>query len=323
MVDVYLPMMKAAAIISAGQLRLFETLAKGPMTAEALATATGASTTGMSHLCDFLASVGYLTLSDLGFANASHTARWFTGQGDFDYTAGLLWTAESWGLMSNLTSAIRKGAPEKTLWDSMQERPHWGPVFSRYMQAFARHLGPDLLAKIELPPNATRLLDLGGSHGLHSVAFCNKYPALNSVIVDFASALTQTEAFLAQQGLSSRISLKPGNLLDGDWGSGQYDAVFYLSVAHNQTAADNLNVIRHIARVLRPGGLLLIHEYLTGAPLDVYDAAFRLTLLVETATRTYSFEEISSWLTSNGFGAPNRLDLDPHEKGTLLTAIRS
>jgi hypothetical protein len=46
-------------------------------------------------------------------------------------------------------------------------------------------------------------------------------------------------------------------------------------------------------------------------------------LLVETATRTYSYEEIAGWLTSNGFGAPNRLDLDPREKGTLLTAIRS
>ncbi len=192
MVDVYLPMMKAAAIISAGQLHLFETLSKGPMTAAELALATGASTTGISHLADFLVAVGYLTLSERGFANATHTARWFTGQGDFDYTAGLLWTAESWGLMSNLTDAVRKGAPKKTLWDSMQERPHWGPVFSRYMQAFARHLAPDLLAKIELPSNAKRLLDLGGSHGLHSVAFCQKYPALNGVIVDFSTALTQT-----------------------------------------------------------------------------------------------------------------------------------
>jgi SAM-dependent methyltransferase len=323
MVDVYLPMMKAAAIIAAGQLKLFQALSNGPMTSDELAAATGASTTGISHLADFLVAVGYLTLDEHGaFGNAKHTARWFTGKGDYDYTAGLLWSAESWGLMSHLTEAVRKGAPAKTLWESMQERPHWGPVFSRYMQAFAEHLGPDLLAKIDLPSNAHRLLDLGGSHGLHSMAFCRKYPALHAVIVDLPSALTQTVAVLEQQHLASRISVRPGNVLDGDWGD-SYDAVFYLSVAHNQTAADNIKVIQHIARVLRPGGLLLIHGYLTGAPLDVYDAAFRLTLLVETATRTYSYEEIAGWLTSNGFGAPNRLDLDPREKGTLLTAIRS
>lgn len=319
MVDVYLPMMKAAAIISAGQLRLFEALASGPRTTAQLAQLTGASELGIGHLADFLCAVGYLTQGDDGFSNAPHTARWFTGKSDVDYTAGLLWTAESWSLMSTLTSAIRKGAPEKTLWESMQERPHWGPIFSSYMHAFALHLGPDLVERIALPKGATRLLDLGGSHGLHSMAFCRKYPELHSVIVDLPSALTQTEATLAEAKLSHRISLRPGNLLEGSWGEG-YDAVFYLSVAHNQTAADNARVIAHIAKVLKPDGLLLIHEYLTGAPLDVYDAAFRLTLLTETATRTYSFEEIAGWLDAAGFERPARLDLEPREKGTLITA---
>lgn len=321
MVDVYLPMMKAAAIISAGQLRLFEALAKGPLTTTRLAEVTGASEIGIGHLADFLCAVGYLIQGKDGFSNAPHTARWFTGTSDVDYTAGLLWTAESWSLMSTLTASIRKGAPEKTLWESMQERPHWGPIFSSYMHAFALHLGPDLLEKVKLPAGAKRLLDLGGSHGLHSMAFCRAYPELSSVIVDLPSALTQTEASLTEAKLSERISLRPGNLLEGDWGAG-YDVVFYLSVAHNQTAQDNARVIAHIGKVLRPGGLLLIHEYLTGAPLDIYDAAFRLTLLTETATRTYSFEEIASWLAASGFETPTRIDLEPREKGTLITAIK-
>ena len=321
MVDVYLPMMKAAAVISAGQLGLFEALIGGPLTTQQLARAVGASEIGLGHLADFLVALGYLTLTEGAFANAPHTTRWFTSKSGTDYTAGLLWTAESWSLMGNLTSAVRQGAPEKTLWQSMQERPHWGPIFSSYMHAFARHLGPDLLEKVLLPESARRLLDLGGSHGLHSIGFCKKYPQLSAVIVDLPSALTQTEVTLADAQLSARITLRPGNLLEGDWGEG-YDAVFYLSVAHNQTASDNRRVIEHIAKVLRPGGLLLIHEYLTGAPLDLYDAAFRLTLLVETATRTYSFGEISEWLTAVGFDVPTRLDLEPREKGTLLVATK-
>jgi SAM-dependent methyltransferase len=321
MADVYLPMMKAAAIISAGQLRLFEALAGGPLPADRLAQATGASEIGIRHLADFLVAVGYLTEGPEGFANSRRAARWFTGGGDVDYTAGLLWTAESWGLMANLTSAVRQGAPEKTLWESMQERPHWGPIFGSYMQAFARHLGPDLLRLVTLPPGARRLLDLGGSHGLHSVGFCRKHPGLESVIVDFPSALTETEAMLAREGLADRVTVKPGDLLHGDWGR-DYDVVLYLSVAHNQTPSDNQRVLSHIGSVLRPGGLLVIHEYLTGAPLDVYDAAFRLTLLVETATRTYSFEEFSGWLAAAGFEAPTRTDLAPREKGSLVCALR-
>jgi SAM-dependent methyltransferase len=321
MADVYLPMMKAAAIISAGQLRLFEALANGPLPVARLAEATGSSELGIRHLADFLVALGYLAEGAEGLSNSRRATRWFTGQGDVDYTAGLLWTAESWGLMGHLTAAVRQGAPAKTLWESMQERPHWGPIFSGYMQAFARHLGPDLLQRVALPEGARRLLDLGGSHGLHSVAFCRRYPGLESVIVDFPSALTQTEAMLAREGLSSRVSVRPGNLLDGSWGE-DYDVVLYLSVAHNQTAEDNQRVLRHIGSVLRPGGLLVIHEYLSGAPLDVYDAAFRLTLLVETATRTYSFEEFSGWLSASGFEPPARIDLEPREKGSLVCARR-
>ncbi len=319
MVDVYLPMMKAAAIISAGQLGMFEALARGPLTTPQLAKALKTSEIGAGHLADFLVAVGYLTVDEKGFSNAPHTARWFTDAGGLDYTAGLLWTAESWSLMGNLTAAIRQGAPEKTLWESMEERPHWGPIFSRYMHAFAQHLAPDLLQHVTLPEGAQRLLDLGGSHGLHSMAFCQAYPGLTSVIVDLPSALTETQKTLADANLSDRITLRPGNLLEGDWGEG-YDAAFFLSVAHNQTAADNLKVIQHLGRVLRPGGLLLIHEYLTGSPLDLYDAAFRLTLLVETATRTYSLAEISGWLDAGGFEAPRRIDLSPKEKGSLLIA---
>lgn len=321
MVDVYLPMMKAAAIISAGQLRLFEALAGGPLPAARLAEATGASEVGITHLADFLVAIGYLHEGPEGYANSRRATRWFTVGGDVDYTAGLLWTAESWGMMGHLTAAVRQGAPARTLWESMQERPHWGPVFSSYMQAFARHLGPDLLERVVLPDGARRLLDLGGSHGLHSVGFCRKYPALESVIVDFPSALTETEAMLAREGLSSRVTVRPGDLLHGDWGTG-YDAVLYLSVAHNQTADDNARVLRHVGSVLRPGGLLVIHEYLTGAPLDVYDAAFRLTLLTETATRTYGPEEFAGWLEEAGFGPPERQDLTPREKGSLLFATR-
>lgn len=321
MVDVYLPMMKAAAIISAGQLHLFEALAGGPLLAPRLAEATGASELGITHLADFLVAIGYLHEGEAGYANSPRATRWFTGGGEVDYTAGLLWTAESWGLMGQLTAAVRKGAPEKTLWSAMQERPHWGPIFGSYMQAFARHLGPELLARVTPPPGARRMLDLGGSHGLHSVGFCRKHPELESVIVDFPSALTETEAMLTREGLASRITVRPGDLLHGDWGTG-YDLVLYLSVAHNQTPEDNARVLRHVGQVLRPGGLLVIHEYLTGAPLDVYDAAFRLTLLTETATRTYGPEEFAAWLEAAGFTPPTRIDLEPREKGSLLLARR-
>ncbi len=319
MVDVYLPMMKSAAIISAGQLGLFEALADGPQSAEQLAGRLSVSVRGVATLADFLVSIAYLERDGASYANSASTQRWFTSRGAVDYTPGLLWTAEAWPMMGDLAGALRRGGPQNTLWAEMLSRPQLGQRFAAYMAAFARDLGPDLLRLVPVRPEQRHLLDLGGSHGLHSIRFCEHYPQLRAQIVDFPSALADTPARLAAQGLSERIALTPGSVLDHQWAPGQ-DVVFYLSVAHNQTADDNRRVIRRICDSLNPGGLLVIHEYLDDQPLSPYLAAFKLTLLYETGTGIHREADYRSWLAEAGFGAVRRIDLDPLEKGSLLLA---
>jgi SAM-dependent methyltransferase len=321
MLDVYMPMMKSAAIISAGRLGLFEALAQGPLSLAELAGKIESSTTGTLTLGDFLVAIGYLEKQSELFANTVSTQRWLTSAGQVDYTPGLLWTHEAWPMMGALGEAVRRGTPEKTLWQAMEEKPQLGPLFSAYMAAFAQDLGPDLLQHVPIGAQPQRLLDLGGSHGLHSIRFCQHYPQLSAVIVDLPSALSATPAAIAQANQTERIQLSPGDILEHDWG-GNFDLVFYLSVAHNNTADDNRRVIQHIADSLNPGGLLVIHEYLAEAPLSPFDAAFRLTLLFETGTQTHRPQDYYDWLAAAGLGEVARIDLDPREKGSLILARR-
>ncbi len=321
MLDVYMPMMKSAAIVSAGRLGLFEALAGGALGVDALAAKIGSSVRGTATLADFLVCIGYLEKQGEAFANTASTQRWFTSAGQVDYTPGLLWTHAAWPMMGELAEAVQRGGPEQTLWQTMEAQPQLGPVFSSYMAAFAGDLGPDLLRHVPIAPAQRRLLDLGGSHGLHSIRFCQAHAQLQAQIVDLPSALTNTPATIAAAGLSERISLTPGNVLDHDWGSG-HDVVFYLSVAHNQTAEDNRRVIARIGESLNPGGLLVIHEYLEERPLNALVAAFRLTLLYETGTQTHRPEDYAAWLAAAGFTEVTRIDLDPREKGSLLLARR-
>lgn len=321
MLDVYMPMMKSSAIISAGRLGLFEALAGGPLTVQQLAEKIQSSIKGTATLADFLIALGYLEKQDGLLANTASTQRWFTSRGQVDYTPGLLWTHEAWPMMGGLAEAVHSGHPEKTLWDAMVEHSHLGELFSSYMAAFASDLGPDLLRHIPVLPEQHRLLDLGGSHGLHAIRFCRHYAQLSALIVDLPTALTDTGATIANECLGERISLAPGDLQEVDWG-GEHDLVFYLSVAHNHTADENRRIIERIGQSLSPGGLLVIHEYLAEKPLDALDAAFRLTLLVETGTQTYRYDDYCDWLTAAGFQSIERIDLDPREKGSLILACR-
>lgn len=320
--DFYLPMVKASAIMAAGRLGVFHALADGPLTALALATATGASDAGIRTLADFLITVGYLEKKGDAFANTAYTTQNFTKHATFDYTPGLLWTMEAWDIMSTLTHAVKHGKPEKVLWDRMAERPDMGSSFSAYMHILAERLTRQLVETLPLPSKPQKLLDLGGSHGLHAVSFCQRYPELSAVIFDMESALSHTGQLLAEKGLSHRIAVRPGNLLDGGWGDG-YDVVFYFWVAHNQTAEDNRRVIKRIYDTLNPGGLLVILEELVDDMPSMAQAAFRLTLLTETGTRTYSCAEISAWLAEAGFAAPSLIALEPKDSGTLMLARKN
>lgn len=319
MLDVYMPMMKSAAILSAGKLGLFEALASGPLDIASLADRLQASPRGTRDLADFLVTIGYLEKRDDQFANTASTQRWFTSAGRIDYTPGLRWTLEAWPMMGDLSAAVRRGGPETTLWQAMEARPQLGATFSAYMDAFAGDLGPDLLAHVPVSPEHRRLLDLGGSHGMHSIRFCQRHPQLSALIVDLPSALSETDTTIAHHGLSDRIHVSPGELLVHDW-HGQHDVVLYLSVAHNHTAEENALAIRQIHDALNPGGLLVIHEYLADTPGNAFMAAFRLTLLYETGTQTYRHEQYQAWLEAAGFSAIKRIDLDPLEKGSLILA---
>lgn len=319
LLDYYLPMMQSAALVAAGELGLFEALAEGPRDAAALAEAHAADAGGVARLADFLVALGYLERQGEAYANAERTQRWFTSRGHVDYTPGLHWTREAWQMMGDLASAVRRGGPAQTLWQKMDEAPHLGSTFADYMAAFARDLGPDLLAFVPVQPGQCRLLDLGGSHGLHTIRFCERYPQLTAHIVDLPSALARTPETLARHGLDERVTLSCGNVLDFDWGA-PYDLVFYLSVAHNQRAADNRAIIQRIHDSLAPGGLLVIHEYLDDPARNAFLAAFRLTLLYETGTALHSEAEYREWLGAAGFSSVERIDLAPAEKGSLLLA---
>jgi O-methyltransferase domain/Dimerisation domain len=319
MVDVHLPMMKSAALISAGQLGLFQALAGTTMSVPALAAKIACSVDGVRRLADFLTTIGYLELDGENVRNSEHARRWFTRDGEVDYTAGLRWTGKAWNLMGTLSDCVRTGAPNTLLWDLMRERPAWGASFSNFMHAFARHLNADLLHHVRPAHGARRLLDLGGSHGEHSIGFCRLYPELEAVLVDHESALTETETTIEKAGMTHRITLTAGDLREAAWGE-RYDVVLFLSVVHNQTAEQNRSTVQRIADVLTPGGMLVIHEYPHDLPSSAVDAAFRLTLLTETGTSTASSAAIEDWIAAAGLGPVQRIVLDPPEKGALFLA---
>jgi hypothetical protein len=99
--------------------------------------------------------------------------------------------------------------------------------------------------------SACRLLDLGGGHGLYSIAFCQKNPGLNAVVFDLPSVTEATKNFIGRYR-ADRVSVLPGDFFKDPIGSG-YDIVFSSSNPGGKVPG----LIPKIADALNTGGLFI------------------------------------------------------------------
>jgi SAM-dependent methyltransferase len=322
-VDLVGPVVKTRAIIAAGQLGLFKLLADGPRTISEIASALGASETGVTLLAEALASIGYLEHLDGRFGNGPVARAWLTPESRVDFTPLLFWIGNyGWHALEELDQVIRRGEPERPLYEYIQDHPELGQTNAAYMQALAKLSAGSVPQMVTVPGTARRLLDLGGSHGLYSIAFCKHHPDLEAVVYDLPAALTDTGAALAAEGLAGRVSLQHGNYLTDDIGNG-YDVILCFSLMHNHKEDDNKRLAAKIARALNPGGMVVVNDFLRGEPPDAFNALYSLLFFMYSATRNYSYPEITGWLAEAGLSGFNRIDLPPGGQASLITAVKA
>ncbi|MFF4603111.1 methyltransferase [Streptomyces sp. NPDC001339] len=298
-----------AALTTAAKLGIFTALEQGgPKTLDELAAAIGASTDGTRAVADVAAVLGWLTLEDGRYRNGPLAERWLGKGAEFDFTPALLWAYELTNVLWELPQAVRDGKPAQSLWERWADNPEAGRDFAAYMKVKSRLTVDAIVDAVPLPDGARRLLDLGGSHGLHSLAMCRRHPGLSATILDLPEALADTGTAIEQAGLADRITLQRGSFLSGDLGSG-YDVVFLFEIVHNHTDAENRDLIGRAAKALRPGGRIVVLEDVRGERPEPHNAAFSLAMYACSGDRTYSLPEISGWLTDAGLKTVERIAL--------------
>ena len=301
------------AVGTAQQLGVFEALADEALAVEALATRLGCSTEGLAHLLDLLAAAGYVRKRGERFHNTAQTTRWMLRRsprsvGDFL----TLWQAVTFDLWDGLEASLRAGRPAVHMHEWLSRRPDGWATFNAVMRSAAT-LGADEIAeRAELPPAARRLLDVGGSHGLFSVGFCNRYPELSATIFDLPEALESARRTIAERGMAGRIDTRAGDMTAHEFGA-DWDVILLFNVMHYFDVAQNRALLHKASAALRPGGSLLILEQLADrAPLPAAAAFVKaLSLLYFSALggRVYRSDEIADWLREAGCAAPRRVSL--------------
>jgi ubiquinone/menaquinone biosynthesis C-methylase UbiE len=108
---------------------------------------------------------------------------------------------------------------------------------------------------------AERLLDVGGGSGAFSIALCQRNPGLRATVLDFPNVIAVAERFVKETKLQDRVAYLRGDAGGAPWPNDQ--DVVLMSYLLSAVAEPSFPLLfRKAWEALRPGGRLLIHDFM-------------------------------------------------------------
>jgi SAM-dependent methyltransferase len=297
---------KCGALKAAIDLGLFAAIGGSQATAPEIATRCQSAERGTRILCDYLTILGFLTKEGAHYALTPDSAAFldrnspaYLGRAvDFFLAPGI---TEAFG---NLASTIRSGHLH-TSEHGTTAPDH--PVWLEFARAMGPMMFPAAQGAAELVPldanRETRVLDISASHGAFGIAFARKNPRAHLVALDWEAVLAITEENVRAAGLAERFSQIAGNAFTVDLGT-DYDVVLLPNFLHHFNIADCTQFLRRVQAALRPGGRVVIVEFVPNDDRITPPAAagFSFVMLGTTPEGdAYTFAEYRAMLTDAGF----------------------
>lgn len=293
------------AVLAGIRLNIFTALDRQPATADELAQRLGTNGHGIGVLLDTLAAVGYLTRQGATFSLSAQARKWLTDSGALNYSSLYLF----WGLVMetffpSLEDAVRTGQPPLDFYHWLDSHPEASRHFQEGLLAVARYIKNPFLHSIPIPPTARRILDVGGGHGMYSIALCQKYPQLSAVIFDTAAALFTGHQTIQAEGMGRQVTTHVGNLLRDDLSAG-FDLALVLNFVGGFSMPQNIVMLKKVRGALNPGGHVAIMEHLVGFAtlpiLEAFNRVWGLSVFALAGGQMYTFDSIRNMLTMAGF----------------------
>jgi len=184
--------------------------------------------------------------------------------------------------------------------DSAMEKEASARSLTLALAGRAKNVAPLLAERIPLQSERT-LLDVGGGAGIYSIAFLQKNPQLQAIVLDRPEVLKVAAEFAMAYGVADRLECRAGDMFAGSFPSG-IDVVLLSNVLHDWDVPEGRSLVRRCADTLPTGGRLLIHDVFLNDSLDgppaiaLYSAA----LFSVTEGRAYSAAEYRDWMEAAG-----------------------
>lgn len=308
---------KTCTLHAGVKLDIFTVIGSRKLTGKAIAEKMNADQRAMTTLLNALSAMQLLDKSDDYYAN-TESAKTFLSKDSPQYIGYMIMhhyhLIESWIKIDQVVlsgKAVRKRSSNQ---EEVQRESFLMGMFNMAMS-----IAPKLSDSIDLS-SRSHLLDLGGGPGTYAIHYCLKNPNLKAKIFDLPTTKPFADKTVNKFGLKDRIDFIPGDYLI-DPIAGSYDVAWLSHILHGEGPDDCQQIINKTVAALKPGGMILIHEFILDNTMDkpLFPALFSINMLIGTSNgQSYSEKQIVDMLKKAGVKEVKRLDFKgPTESGII------
>lgn len=296
----------SAALKGAIDLELFTALAEGATTVATLAARCHASERGVRILCDYLATIGFLTKDGEQYGLAPDAAVFLDKHSPayFGSVSHFLNSAYMTDAFQDIAETVRRGTTLLGGAGSMEpEHPMW-VEFARAMIPMMYPAAEEIAQLVGVSPGAKcRVLDIAAGHGIFGVVLAKHNPNAEITALDWPSVLTVAQENAQQFGVADRFHTLPGSAFEVDYGTG-YDLVLFTNFFHHFDKPTCEMLMKKALAALNEGGRAVTLEFapnedrISPPPL----ATFGLVMLAMTsAGDAYTVGDYEQMFRNAGF----------------------
>lgn len=318
----------SATLLAASELNLFGALSQDAGTSEAVASRLNADPRAVAMLLDACAALGLLTKETQGenvyYANTPSSAFFLVPESPGYMGGALRWAADQYAAWGNLAQSVRTGQPAVSPDLHLGADAEQTRAFVLGMHQRALGMARGVIHFVDMS-GVTDVLDVGGGSGAFSCLLAQKYPTLQSTVLDLSSIVAISEDLIAQLGVSDRVKTRAGDAVTEDYGTEAYDAILFSGVLHQMSPATIQSMLAKARKALRPQGKLFICDLMTDAAGTHAPAAhlFSLQMLLTSEEgAVFAAESCVQWLENAGFESITSKPLPPPLPYVLVQALR-
>ena len=295
----------ATAILgSAAKHGIFDALEGEGSDALTVARKTGISERGAQALLHGLTGLGLIKLSNGRYQNTPEAVA-FLLKDKPSYLGGMAEVMTD-GLndWSTLPEAVKTGKPTARTTNDVANNEFF-PLLVPAIAAMSFPVAQMIAERLNIRNAGTiRWLDVGGGSGVWSAVWLGVNTQARGVQLDWPTVNTIAKQFVSKFGVADRFETIDGDFHAVDFGSGAYDHAIYAHIAHQESPADNITIFRKFRKALKPGGTLVINDFVlsdegAGHPFALMFASEML--LVTKHGTSWRQQDYRTWLAEAGF----------------------